>query len=112
MLQFQRLIRAVTACPVDRWAFVAEDLSPRDNPRRDHLDSFFMTSHPTRFEKTSHQIQKEPKKAWNWFHTLTERKPAVKSESRKTNGLDWFSNFLAQARGSRDHAENTIAVLV
>src|SRR5260370_13848662 len=65
-----------------------------------------MTAHPTRFEKTLAPVQTNHLNHWNWFHTLSERKPPVKSESRGTNGTHRFSNFLPQApeRQSAGHA--------
>jgi hypothetical protein len=56
-----------------------------------------MTPPPTRFEITPDPYE-EAIKAWNWFHTLTEEKPAVKSESRKSDRVDWFSNFLPMSK--------------
>src|SRR5207244_8930811 len=87
-------------------------LIPLRQPKEEPTGRFFhdLTPHAIRKNLTPNAMRAQ--EAWNWFHTLTERKPAVKSESRKTNRLYWFSNFLAQARASRDHAENTTAVLV
>jgi hypothetical protein len=49
---------------------------------------------------------------WNCFHTLTERTPAVKSESQEANLLDWFSSFLPEERGSAEPVEETVVDLV
>src|SRR5207245_886147 len=57
----------------------------------------FSRHHPTRFEKTLAPLQTNHLNHWNWFHTLSERKPPVKSESSGTNGTHRFSNFLPQA---------------
>src|SRR2546430_6540998 len=55
MLKCHRLIRAVRAGPPDRWALIAEDLSPRDEPRKDQLDSF-LDRKSTRLNSSHSQI--------------------------------------------------------
>src|SRR2546427_5837790 len=52
---------------------------------------------------------KNQRMPWNWFHTLTDRKPSVKSESRGTNILHRFSGFLPRGGYARLLAvDNTI----
>src|SRR2546430_5481057 len=57
VLKCHRLSRAVPAGPGDPWGFFAQDFSPLDKPRKGPLGGFFMTSHPTRFRRTSHPMQ-------------------------------------------------------
>src|ERR1700674_5787116 len=100
MLRRHSLTRPAVAGTAISSVFIAWDLFQVRIQGEDEPNSFFMASHPTRFQKNSRPETKGPTKAWNWFHTLAERKLSVKSESLvlvRTNKLDWFSTYLPQA---------------
>ncbi len=52
--------------------------------RKDEPNSFFMTSPHSIRKDTSPGTNKNHSNHWNWFHTLSEQKPSVKPESRRT----------------------------
>jgi hypothetical protein len=56
-----------------------------------------MTS-PQSIRKRHHPDTSNP---WNWFHTLSERKASVKSESHGNNRLHRFSNFTPEGGSAR-----------
>src|SRR6202030_2985549 len=93
MLRRHNLTRPAVAGSANSSLVIACDLFQLYIRRKDEPNSFFMASHPTRFEKTPAPIQRKTRYLWNWFHTLSERRPPVKSESRGTNGAHRFSNF-------------------
>lgn len=80
IVKHQNLIRPQAASDLD-WAQAEAEDWP-GIPGKEEPNKFFMASHPTRFEITPDQLlSRKPLKAWNWFHTLTDRKPHVKGES-------------------------------
>src|SRR5712691_1248528 len=67
---------------------------PAMQPRERRSKQFFHDITPSIRKDSSPGTSENSRYAWNWFHTLSKRKPHVKSESRGTNGLHRFSKFL------------------
>src|SRR4029077_1082053 len=67
-------------------------LIPAIHPTERGSRQFFHDITPPRDSKELQTKSKEnPPNAWNWFHTLTERKPPVKGEFIKPIGWTGFS---------------------
>ena len=61
------------------------------------LDNLLIRFTPLDLRRLQTTYKESLRKAWNWFHTLTDRKPPVKPDSRETNTLHPFSCFLPVA---------------